>query len=202
MDKINNITFTALPNRYTMVDDFLIRGPKPKLKTFIQLKKEGVNNIFDFRNSTAYFSEFKERVLCKLFHIKYNKYPYNYLKREFPTVEQFQNVAQNVVNNGKNGGKTLFHCYSGKHRTAHMACFYDITKGKTLGKIKQEQGNMYEAYLKKFLDKHIYNTNFFSRKFIQSNTKNPVKKLLERRNNKFYDTIMWAEKSFNNLLSK
>lgn len=202
MDRINNISFTALPKKYTLVDDFLIRGPKPKLKTLIQLKKEGVNNIFDFRNKNAYFSEFKERLLCKLLSIKYKKYPYNYLKREFPTLEQFQQTAQSVVNNGKNGGKTLFHCHSGKHRTAQMACFYDITKGETLSKIKQKQGNMYKSYIEKFLDKHIYNTNFFSREFMQSKTKNPIKKMCEKRNNKFYDTIMWAEKSFNDILLK
>lgn len=202
MDRINNISFTSLPKRYTVVDDFLIRGPKPKLKTLIQLKKEGVNNIFDFRNGNAYYSEFIERLLCKILRIKYKKYPYNYLKREFPILEQFQYTAQSVLNNGKNGGKTLFHCCSGKHRTAQMACFYDITKGETLSKIKQEQGNIYDAYIKSFLNKHIYNTNFFSRKFIQIKTKNPIKKMLEKRNNKFYDTIMWAEKSFNDILFK
>ena len=48
--QINPTTFCALPKKYEIVDDYLIRGPHPCFCDVFTLKKEGVNQIYDFRH--------------------------------------------------------------------------------------------------------------------------------------------------------
>ena len=55
-----------------------------------------------------------------------------------PEKTVFENVAYDVKQNGLNGGRTLFHCNSGRHRTAHMSTFYALTKGEPLKQVIKE----------------------------------------------------------------
>ena len=178
-DSIQNYTynrtiFAALPKKYRKVDEYLIRGPHPYIKDIIQLKREGVNRIYDFRHYNLRGFKFIERLACKIAGIEYIRKPYDFLKPQYPTQAEYETIAKEVKENGENGGKTLFHCRSGSHRTSLMAAFYDITKGHTLKESKESPS--YEENLKNTLGKHIINSNYFSRKHIVSDTRNPIKK--------------------------
>ena len=137
----NNLTFARLPQNFQKVDDFLIRGPHPNLYDLYQLKKEGITEIYDFRHKGIRGFKFIEKSACNVLRIKYTRKPYSNLHGEYPTIQEFEQIAQSVAKNGERGGKTLFHCNSGRHRTAHMSAFYELTKGKqTLQEVKENLG--------------------------------------------------------------
>jgi hypothetical protein len=193
-------SFQALPKKYTVIDDYLIRGPHPNPVDVFKLKKEGVNQIYDFRHYGPKGFKFVERFLCKVAGINYERRAFCFLHGEFPTENEYQTIAKSVKDNGKHGGKTLFHCNSGTHRTALMSAFYDITKGENLDTVKTAKN--YKENVDKVLKEQVVNTKYFSRNRVELNTKNPVKLLQNRFNNKVEKAIRSAYESFLDILSK
>ena len=126
----SSISSKALPPKYKAVDNYLVRGPHPNVFDIIKLKKEGINKIYDFRQIGVRGFKWIERLACYFTGIDYNRKPYSFLRGEFPSQEEYEKIANEVRLNGENGGKTLFHCNSGTHRTSLMTAFYEITKGK------------------------------------------------------------------------
>ena len=154
-----------LNKKYKNVDDYLLRGPHPGISDLIELKNAGVTKIYDFRHKSVRGFKFIEKFVCKELGINYIRYPFSYLKREYPTINEFERIARDVKLTGKNGGKTLFHCNSGSHRTAHMAAYYDLTKGENIDDVFNKLGVIkYLERIQKVVDNHFYKQNFFIEK--------------------------------------
>lgn len=194
-DNIHKQNFRALPQKYNIVDKYLIRGPHPHFYDVFALKKEGVNKIYDFRHYGIKGFKWIEKLACKLAKIEYIRKPYNFLSEGFPTLQDYETIAHDVLQNGEKGGKTLFHCNSGTHRTALMAAFYDITKGKPLAECKKENPHFHKCVSKAII-KQVINENFFSRNRVFKDSKNPFVKAKNRFNNKVQKAISKAFCSF------
>lgn len=191
-----------LGNKYKKVDDYLIRGPHPKISDLIALKNEGVTQIYDFRHISVRGFKFIEKLACKQLGIKYIRHPFSYLKGEYPTAKEFETIAQSVKKTGEHGGKTLFHCNSGSHRTAHMAAYYDLTKGENINKVFNKLGVIkYTEKMDEVINKHFYEQNFFNRKDINKKTLNPIKYLKNRFNNNVKKATEHAHSSFISIIT-
>ena len=93
--------------------------------------------------------------------------------------------------------KTLFNCNSGKHRTAHMTAFYEITKGKeSLNECKNRLGKDFGEYVGNIIQKQIINKNFYSRKIKSYLGNNPLKKIATAINNRYANAIYNGQRSF------
>lgn len=158
----SNISFGILPKKYKVVDNYLIRGPHPNIKDIINLKKEGINKIYDFRHYGIKGFKWIERIACNLVGIEYKRKPYSFLQGKFPTKEEYETIAKEVKINGENGGKTLFHCNSGTHRTSLMTAFYEITKGSPLDDCKKDTFN-FGKLVDDTVKKHILDFRYFER---------------------------------------
>lgn len=195
-----NVTFRALPKKYSKVDDGLIRGPHPSFNDVFELKKEGVTQIYDFRHISIRGSKFLEKLACKLTGIKYIRRPFSFLTGHYPTKADYQAIAESVKTNKENGGKTLFHCNSGTHRTALMSAFYDITKGNPVKDCVLSDGQ-YPIRVEEAIAKNITNTNFFSRNRVDTTTKNPFKRMKNIYNNRVEKATKKAYNQFVDFIS-
>ncbi len=186
-----------LSPKYKKVDEYLIRGPHPSISDLIELKKEGVTQIYDFRHIGIRGFKFIEKFICKELGIKYIRRPYSHLKHQFPTTDDLNTIAKSVKTNGENGGKTLFHCNSGSHRTAHMTAFYDLTKGEPIDEVYNKMGGIkYGQKVQEVIHKHFYEQKYFNREYKNTHTLNPIKKFKNQFNNKVIDAISTAQASF------
>ena len=162
----------------------------------IELKKEGVNRIYDFRHIDIFGYKFIEKYFCKLFGIKYTRLPYSNLYGQYPDLETFERVSKEVKQNGESGGKSLFHCNSGRHRTSHFSAFYKLTNGQPLSQVKEQYQANYWVKLNEIVKEQILDKNYFSREKIEYNGHNFIKKLQTNRNNKICDGIKRAQDMF------
>lgn len=195
------LEFKALPKKYSKVDDFLIRGPHPSINDLIKLKKEGVTQIFDFRYKEFFSSKFIEKITCKILGIEYKKAPYNALYQQFPGTEAFEKVAKSVAKNGETGGKTLFHCNSGRHRTAHMSAFYELTKGKqTLEEVRTTLGKKFGERVRGIIQTQIPAKTYRNRQIIDYDGINPITKYRVAQNNKYARASQMAQSRFLKLI--
>ena len=184
-----------LPKGYTVIDKNLIRGQHPSVRNLYRLKKLGVNQVYDFRHYSNFGFKFVERFFCKLLGIKYTRLAYSNLYGQYPTLDTFEKVASDVANNGKNGGVTLFHCHSGRHRTSHFSAFYALTKGKPLVQIKKDK-NEYNKLLTQILKEQIEDKNYFNRHIIGYKGWNPIKLFIARLNNRIFEGLQTAHQNF------
>lgn len=186
-----------LSNKYKNVDNYLIRGPRPKISDLIALKNEGVTQIYDFRHFGVRGFKFFEKRICKELGIKYIRFPFSYLRSEYPSIDDFEKIAKNVKSVGENGGKTLFHCNSGSHRTAHMAAYYDLTRGEGINKVFRALGVVkYAEKMQEVINKHFYEQKFFNRKERNEKTLNPIKYFKNKFNNRVKLATECAHSSF------
>ena len=196
-----SLGFKALPSRYSNVDNFLIRGPHPSISDLIQLKKEGVTQIYDFRHKEIFSSKIIEEVACKILGIKYKKEPYHELYQQTSITRAFEQIAQSVATNGEKGGKTLFHCNSGRHRTAHMSAFYELTKGKqTLDEVRTELGERFGEKIRGIIETQIPSKTYRNRQIIEYNGSNPITQYQVAQNNKYARASRKAQAAFVKML--
>ncbi len=180
---LNSPAFTALPKKYKMVDSALLRGPRPGVIDVFRLKDEGVTQIYDFRHLSGGGLKFIERIACKLAGIKYIRKPFSFLEGKYPAKSDYDTISKSVSENAKCGGKTLFHCNSGTHRTALMSAYYMITKGKPVKDCVTPDGK-YPELVENTMREQIINTNFFSRNRVDTQTKNPFRRIKNIYNNR------------------
>jgi len=193
----NNTSFQSLPKKFQAVDNYLIRGPHPNIVDLIHLKKEGVTQIYDFRHISIRGIKFVEKIACNFMDIKYKRKPYSNLHGEYPTIKEFEEIANSVKKNGDQGGKTLFHCNSGRHRTAHMSAFYRITKGEhSLAEIREQLGDRFKQTAIEIIKSEVVNKGYYSRKRSHYNGYNPIKHLFSRINNRYAEAIRRGQKMF------
>lgn len=177
----NGIYFTALPKKYKVVDEALIRGPHPGICDVFRLKKEGVTQIYDFRHFSVRGAKTIERLACKIAGIDYKRRAFSFLEGTYPTLQDYEAISKSVKDNAQKGGKTLFHCNSGTHRTSLMSAFYRITHGESLSKCKKQSG--YSENVDKILKEEVSNAHYFSRNKAKKMSKNPVIRLINIFNN-------------------
>ena len=195
------LAFKALPKKYSKVDDFLIRGPHPSISDLIQLKKEGVTQIYDFRHKEVFSIKLIEEIACKMLGIKYKKEPYHELYQCKSVVKAFEEIAQNVAQNGEQGGKTLFHCNSGRHRTAHMSAFYELTKGKqTLEDVRNALGDKFGDRVRGIMHTQIPSKTYRNRQIIDYSGINPITQYKVNQNNKYARASRKAQAVFMKLI--
>ena len=195
---VNNQSFTSLPKKYRVVSDELIRGPHPHIKDLVQLKKEGVTQIFDFRHDCVRGFKWVEKLACKVLGIKYQRRQFSFFNKR-PKLEDFESISKSVADNAKDGGKTLFHCNSGSHRTALFSAFYSITKGETLAHSMQN-GSDYAERTIKAVDDEIINSRFFTRNAVNPNSKNPIRHCKDIFNNKVVKNTQESLNEFYDLI--
>lgn len=176
-------SFTSLPKKYKMVDSSLLRGPHPSVIDVFKLKDEGVTQIYDFRHLSGGGLKFIEKIACKLAGIEYIRKPFSFLEGKYPTGEDYSSIAKSVAQNSEKGGKALFHCNSGTHRTSLMSAYYAITKGKPVINCVTSDGK-YPELVEKVMKEQIVDTNFFSRNRVDTQTKNPLKRMKNIYNNR------------------
>lgn len=187
----------GLNKKYMAVDNYLFRGPHPKISDLIELKNSGVNQIYDFRHVSVRGFKFVERYFCKELGIKYIRFPFSHLTGRFPTQKEFDFIANCVKVNGENGGKTLFHCNSGSHRTAHMAAYYDLTKGEPISKVFSNTNIIdYVQRVEDVVNKHFYQHKYFNRHYKSENPWNPIMYFRNKFNNRVKTATEKAQASF------
>lgn len=196
----NNISYTALPKKYKVVDNYLIRGPHPNISDIFQLKKEGINQIYDFRHYGLNGFKWVERLACKAVGIEYIRKPYSFIEHMYPTLEEYETISKAVKENGEKGGMALFHCNSGTHRTSLMAAFFKITKGKPLEECKNNEN--FNEIVNDAVEEEITNSRFFSRNKVDTNTKNPLKLMKNTFNNKVEEVTRKAYDMFMDMMKK
>lgn len=120
---INNCqNFKALPKFAIPVDNRLVRGPQVlSLFKLNSLKKEGVTQVIDLRN-TSFFARPIEKLLCKVLGIKYINHRYAHSSTTLPSVDFFESVNKSII---ENNGKTYIHCMKGKRRTGMCVAVYE-----------------------------------------------------------------------------
>lgn len=187
---------------YCRVDDYLIRGGAPSIKDLIALKKEGVNQIYDFRHDSMRGLKFIEVITGKLLGMDYRRRKFSFFTNQGPKLADFEEVASAIKQNGEKGGKTLLHCNSGRHRTGQMVAFYELTHGETLAKTKEMYPRTYPLRAKILLDRLKNDGDYFSRSYIENFSMNPIKRIFQKRNNKVFESTQRAFDDFNNLLLK
>ena len=196
-NEYQNTNFKSLSSKYKQVDRFLIRGPHPSIKDLISLKKEGVNQIYDFRHKGYLRFKFIEKLACRALGINYIRKAYSYIDDNYPTVEEFEKVANSVSENGKQGGKTLFHCNSGSHRTAHMTAFYRLIRGKeTLEEAKEKHGENFVNETLNTIISEVCSKNYYNREHIDYRGINPIKHIKARFNNRRVFAIQRGQETF------
>ena len=108
--------------RPTKVDNKLMRGASVlspfKMRT---IKNNGVTQIIDLRNS-AYIERPLEKLMCRLFGIKYVNYKFSHRKTDIPNKEFFERINNAITGNQ---GKTYVHCQYGRHRTGLAVAVYE-----------------------------------------------------------------------------
>lgn len=197
--KIYQMFYTphGLSKKYKKIDEYLLRGPHPGIADLIELKNAGVTQIYDFRHKGTRGFKFIEKYFCKELGIKYIRCPFSYLHKQYPSLRDFDTVAISVKHAGEQGGKTLFHCNSGSHRTAHMAAFYDITRGERLDDIFLGFGIAeYAKRVQEAINRHFYQQKYFNREEKAEKTLNPITYLKNKFNNKVVKGIQEAHASF------
>lgn len=193
----NKPSFTSLPSKYRVVSDELIRGPHPLIKDLIALKKEGVTQIFDFRHDCMRGYKWVERMACKLMGINYQRRQFSFFNKR-PKLEDFEAISKEVAMNAKQGGKTLFHCNSGSHRTALFSAFYSLTKGEPLAKV-ETQANFAEK-VEEVINEQIINSRFFTRNRVKPESLNPIRHFRNQFNNKVVKNTEEALSEFFDML--
>ena len=207
-DNVSKTVQTAKPlfvpkiRGYYRVDNYLIRGGAPSVRNLIALKKEGVNQIYDFRHSNKRGLKFIEAIVAKLLGMDYRRRKFSFFTNQGPKLADFEEVAAAIKQNGKKGGKTLLHCNSGRHRTGQMVAFYELTHGETLAKTKDMYPRTYPLRAKILLDRLKNDGNYFSRSYIENLSMNPIKRMFQKRNNKVFESTKRAFDDFNNILLK
>ena len=184
------VSFCALPKKYKAVDKYLIRGPHPGIRDIFRLKKEGVTQIYDFRHVGYRGFKFVERLACKYAGIEYIRRPFSFLRGQYPQLGDYEAISKSVKENGKKGGKTLFHCNSGTHRTSLMSAFYRITEGEPLESCNKNAG--FREKVDKILSEEIADAHYFSRNRIVTDIHNPVAYILNKFNNRVQNATQRA----------
>lgn len=187
---------------YQDVDNYLMRGGAPSVKDLINLKKEGVTQIYDFRHDSRRGFKFIEVITSKLLGIDYRRRKFSFFNEQKPKLEDFEEVATAIKENGRNGGKTLLHCNSGRHRTGQMVAFYELTHGETLAKTKEMYPKTYQSRAKILLDRLENDGDYFSRSYIEKLSLNPIKRIFQKRNNKVFVSTQNAFNDFRDILLK
>lgn len=176
---------------FIKIDDYLYRGSRPHYTQIKELKKMGINQIYDFRNISLDdgFNKIAEKILCKIYKIKYIRMPYFFKKEKYPSMENLEKVSKSIENNGKNGGCTLIHCRSGKHRTGQHVAWYEFTKGKTIDELKNSNDfylNAYNLILKFF---NFDNKEYWSRTYKSEVVENKSLRMKNIDNNRRIDVV-------------
>lgn len=194
----HNLPDIKLPQKYTLVDEYLIRGPHPSIFTLFQLQKPPcrITQIYDFRHASHIHFKFLERWCCKLLGIKYIRMPYSHLYGEYPSISDFEQVAHSVKQNGLDGGRTLFHCNSGRHRTSHFAAFYKLTRGAPLNVVKMHLASEYATTVRDIVKQQVFDQDYFNRKIIEYNGSNPITRALVNHRNMIAAAITNAHNLF------
>ncbi len=120
----NNYTphFKQLPKHILNVDNRLMRGRAVfNPITIWELKKNGINQVIDLRNS-AFVQSSIEHLFCRLFKINYKNYKYPHRMQELPNEDFFQRINNDIISNK---GKTYIHCQHDKRRTGISVAIYE-----------------------------------------------------------------------------
>ena len=153
------------------VDNKLLRGRAIySPRKFKELKADGVTQIIDLRHAPS-ITKFIEKLMCKLFGIKYINQKYSHKLSTLPEDNFFKEITQKIKQNPQ---KTYIHCEKGKRRTGLFVAYYEKDKGaKTQTEIIKEMIDLgfydlansgrrierYKKILEQFQKKYFTDTN-------------------------------------------
>ena len=143
-ENCHSINFKSYLKNPIKVDRKLIRGScvTSPLK-LLSLKKEGVTQIIDLRNSS--FKKPLEKLWCKIFNIKYVDFKYPHRLNNLPQRDFFEKVNNTIL---ENNGTTYIHCEKGKRRSGMCQAFYELScSKKSLAHIKMTLLDCFQEFL-------------------------------------------------------
>ena len=198
---ISNCSFGWKIKGYKNVDTHVLRGGAPSIQDLIKLKKDGVTQIYDFRHENLRGMKFLEVLMCKILKIDYRRRKFSFFNNETPKLKDFEEVSMAIKEKIAKGGKTLLHCNSGRHRTGQMALFYELTKGHSLEQAKtQLYPKTFKTRAKLLLNKLENNGEYFDRQYTENLSRNPIKRYIQKRNNKVLTATKNAFDEFRNMI--
>ena len=113
---------SSVTNKVVKVDNKLLRGSSVTSPLKVRkMKKEGITQIIDLRNS-AHFESPLEKMFCKLFGIKYVNFKFSHRLNDMPNQDFFEKINESILSNE---GKTYMHCQYGHHRTGLAVAIYE-----------------------------------------------------------------------------
>ena len=134
--RISQITFTAMPRNYAVIDDVVSRSAQPEKEDFVWLKNQGVTDIFNFRTMWKPNINFDERNEVEALGMKYHNIPTISAKPDEKNVDKFLREIEEVK---AKGGKAHIHCKAGADRTGMYSYVYKAINGLGSDKFNQDE---------------------------------------------------------------
>lgn len=104
------------------VDEKLLRGRAlMSLSDIRKVKKQGVTQVIDLRNSATFGSGI-EKLLCNMFGIRYVHCRFSHRSKTIPDADFFEHINNMIL---VNEGTSYVNCQYGRHRTGLVVAAYE-----------------------------------------------------------------------------
>jgi protein tyrosine/serine phosphatase len=127
--KSASISFKAIEDirNFKKIDKFVSRGGQPTKEQLLDLKRDGVTRIINFRTLFVPYIDFVEEDECKKLGIKYISIPM--ISKIGPSEKNISDFFE-ITDNVRNAKKKIFiHCAWGKDRAGIMSALYKVKYG-------------------------------------------------------------------------
>ncbi|MBO6271262.1 tyrosine-protein phosphatase [bacterium] len=132
------ITLAKKPHNYKIIDEVVSRSAMPTSERNMKwLKKHGVTDIVNFRQSGSLYNGGREREAADKYGIRYHHIPTDVKHPSEKQVAHFLDIVEGVE---KQGGKVHIHCRYGADRTGMYSWIYKQKHG--LGEMVENEREM------------------------------------------------------------
>lgn len=128
-NKSNLISFKAIEDirNFKKIDTFVYRGAQPTKDQLVDLKKDGIDCIINFRTLFVPGIDFVESEEVKKLNIKYISMPI--ISKNGPSQKNISDFLELTDQIRKGNKKVFIHCAEGKDRTGIMSALYKVKYG-------------------------------------------------------------------------
>lgn len=123
---MSKISFSARPDNYAKIDQYVSRSAQPEKEDFVWLKNQGVTDIVNFRTMYQSGLNFDEQKVVESLGMKYHNIPTYSRTPNEENILKFLKITDRVI---KDGGKLHIHCKAGADRTGLNSFIYKMSKG-------------------------------------------------------------------------
>ncbi|MEI8378079.1 MAG: tyrosine-protein phosphatase [bacterium] len=127
--KSAQISFKAIEDirNFKKIDEFVYRGGQPTKEQLLDLKKEDVKCIINFRTLFVPFIDFVEAEECQKLGIKNISIPL--ISKNGPSEKNVSDFFEITAKTRAEKSKIFIHCAWGKDRTGIMSALYKVKYG-------------------------------------------------------------------------